>query len=102
LTDFNPIDRETGGKEDFNTGLRMIEKIGDRKYRKRFALLWRNEFLGLVNIHPKIDTYLKNALSIYYRDLLSWSEKDLRGSEKDLRGSEKDIRWAERDLKAKG
>lgn len=59
--------------QDFNTGLRFIEGIEDLRYRKRLALLWRDDFLKAINIDPRIDSYLKNVLSTYYRELLRWS-----------------------------
>lgn len=62
--------------QDFNTGLRFIEGIEDSRYRKRFALLWRNEFLARVNIDPRVDSYLKNVLSTYYRELLRWTHRE--------------------------
>ena len=66
--------------QDFNTGLRFIEDVQDPRYRKRLALLWRNDFLSSVNIDPHIDSYLKNVLSTYYRELLAWTSNKGKGN----------------------
>lgn len=55
---------------DFNTGLAALDAIEDDAYRGRLALLWRDHFVERLDFHPDVDSWVRNVLSAYYRDLL--------------------------------
>ena len=56
--------------QDYNEGLYYIGQIPHESYRKRCALLWRDDFLHRSKIDPFIDKYLENIICTYAKDLL--------------------------------
>jgi len=62
--------RVAGLLQDFNEGLNAIAAIESRPIRQRLALLWRDDFLGRVEISPEVDKFLKNVISTHYKSAL--------------------------------
>jgi hypothetical protein len=62
--------------QDFNTGLSHLADIPDPTYRRRLALLWRDDFLNRAAIHPSIDKFVRNVLCTYAKPLLSNEDAD--------------------------
>ncbi len=56
--------------QDYIEGLIKIKSIPDKKHKLRIALLWRNDFLERVKFHSSINTFVKNIIVAYYRNLL--------------------------------
>lgn len=57
--------------QDYNEGLRQIESIPQPRYRKRCALLWRDDHLDRVAIDPFVDKYVRNVLCTYAKAILA-------------------------------
>ena len=57
--------------QDLNTGLGYLAAISDPSYRGRLALLWREDFLSRVAIHPKIDKFVRNVICTHTKQLLT-------------------------------
>lgn len=55
---------------DFLVGLDQLQEVPQLSYRRRLALLWRNEHLGQVDFHPYLDSYVRNVMTTYAKDLL--------------------------------
>lgn len=59
---------------DYCIGLRHIERMSDKSYRNRTALIWRNDFKQRVrdqHTFPiEITSHLLNVLSVRYRETL--------------------------------
>lgn len=49
--------------QDLSTGLGHLAAIPDPGYRARLALLWRDDCLARVAIHPAIDKFVRNVIS---------------------------------------
>lgn len=48
--------------QDLNTGFGQLESVPDPAYRRRLGLLWRDDFLARVAIHPAIDKFVRNVI----------------------------------------
>jgi hypothetical protein len=57
--------------QDLNTGLSHLTALSDASYRGRLALLWRDDFLGRVTIHPAIDKFVRNVICTQAKPLLT-------------------------------
>lgn len=57
--------------QDLNTGLGHLAAVPDPAYRGRLALLWRDDFLGHVAIHPAIDKFVRNVICTHAKPLLT-------------------------------
>jgi hypothetical protein len=62
--------------QDFNTGLGHLAAIPDPAYRRRLALLWRDDFLGRVAIHPTIDKFVRNVICTHAKPLLAGEDAE--------------------------
>jgi hypothetical protein len=60
--------------QDLNTGLAQLEDVTDPVYRARFALLWRDDFLARVAIHPDVDKYVRGVIVTQAKGLLGPAE----------------------------
>jgi hypothetical protein len=60
--------------QDLNTGLSHLAAIPDVVYRGRLALLWRDDFLARVAIHPAIDKFVRNVICTQAKSLLTSEE----------------------------
>lgn len=56
--------------QDFNGGLYAIAEIREPTYRRRLALLWRDDALARVAIHPELDNYVRGVITTFAKDLL--------------------------------
>src|SRR4051794_11928742 len=57
--------------QDFNEGLSHIGAIPDPTFRGRLALLWRDDTLSRVAIHPAVDKFVRNVINTYAKPLLA-------------------------------
>lgn len=55
---------------DFLVGLDQLLEVPARNYRRRLALLWRDAHLERVDFHPYLDSYVRNVMTTYAKDLL--------------------------------
>lgn len=56
--------------QDFNTGLGQVASVPDPAYRKRVALLWRDNFLDRVAVNPAVDKFVRNVICTHAKPLL--------------------------------
>jgi len=56
--------------QDFNEGLSHIGAIPDPAFRGRLALLWRDDTLSRVAIHPAVDKFVRNVICTHAKPLL--------------------------------